>query len=264
MQIKDLINTCTLSKWEDFIPQIPDESISFVLIDPPYGITHAPWDIAPDFKILMPAIHRILCANGIAIVFGQQPMVTDVISAARTWYRYELIWEKTNSGGFLNAHKMPLRTHENIEVFYKRLPVYTPPISEILPNHRGIKFAEDSKKSLYGKQRDYVPNNLDRAYPRSVIKCSSFNGCSFGLDTHQKIHQTQKPISLLKWLICTYTKPNDIVFDCFAGSRTTAIAALAENRKFICCESDPEIFEKGAKFFTEMQRNKNLALNFDS
>jgi len=42
----------------------------------------------------------------------------------------------------------------------------------------------------------------------------------------------------LEYLIKTYTKENDIVLDCCAGSGTTAIACLQTNRNYICIEKD--------------------------
>jgi DNA modification methylase len=58
-----------------------------------------------------------------------------------------------------------------------------------------------------------------------------------------KIHTAQKPVKLHEILIETHTKPGECVFDPFAGSGTTAIAAIKNNRKFVVMERDPEIYQ---------------------
>lgn len=57
-----------------------------------------------------------------------------------------------------------------------------------------------------------------------------------------KVHPTEKPVSLLSHLICNSTKENDIVLDPFAGSGSTAIACLTNNRQFLTCEKDVKFF----------------------
>lgn len=51
-------------------------------------------------------------------------------------------------------------------------------------------------------------------------------------------HPTQKPIALVSRCLRASTNPGDLVFDPFAGSSTTGVAALALGRHFIGCEAD--------------------------
>jgi site-specific DNA-methyltransferase (adenine-specific) len=53
-------------------------------------------------------------------------------------------------------------------------------------------------------------------------------------------HPTVKPIALIRWLVRLVTPPNGTVLDPFAGSGTTAAAAIAENRNAIMIEREPE------------------------
>lgn len=62
-----------------------------------------------------------------------------------------------------------------------------------------------------------------------------------------KIHPTQKPVALMVWCLNNYSKENDLIFDAFAGSFTTAIACIKTNRRFIGCELDPVYFEKACE-----------------
>lgn len=67
-----------------------------------------------------------------------------------------------------------------------------------------------------------------------------------------RIHETEKPIDLLRHLLMIHTKENDVVFDPYAGSFTTAIACYKEKRSFVGCE----ILEKYYK--PALDRLKNI------
>lgn len=69
---------------------------------------------------------RIIKDNGAIVLFSQQPFSAKLIESQPKMFRYEWIWEKEQGTGFLNAKKMPLKSHENILVFYKKPPVYNP------------------------------------------------------------------------------------------------------------------------------------------
>ena len=60
-------------------------------------------------------------------------------------------------------------------------------------------------------------------------------------------HPTQKPVELFSWCLKKYSKENDIIFDGFAGSGTTALACIELNRKFICVEKDKDYYEIAKK-----------------
>ena len=55
-------------------------------------------------------------------------------------------------------------------------------------------------------------------------------------------HPHQKPLPVMKWLIETMSKPNDVIFDPFMGSGSTGVAALQMGRRFVGCEISPEYF----------------------
>lgn len=63
-------------------------------------------------------------------------------------------------------------------------------------------------------------------------------------------HPTQKPINLVARCLRSSTNPNDLVFDPFAGSSTTGVAALSLGRRFIGCEADAGHIELSIKRLT--------------
>ncbi len=64
-------------------------------------------------------------------------------------------------------------------------------------------------------------------------------------DKEQRIHPTQKPVALYRWLLRNYAKPNDTIFDSHMGSQSSRIACHMEGFDFTGCELDPEYFEQG-------------------
>lgn len=154
-------------------------------------------------------------------------------------YRYSLIWEKTRAGGFLNANRMPLQSHEDIAVFYNKLPTYNPQKVKGEPYFK--KQVHNGDGGNFGKfeRIGMVYDNKGERYPKSIIKIPNNN--------YKSIHPTQKPIDLLCYLVRTYTNEGDTVLDNCSGSGTTAVACVKEKRHFICFEKDPVYWKKSVE-----------------
>lgn len=148
--------------------------------------------------------------------------------------RYEWIWKKTQATGHLNAKKMPMKAHENILVFYKKLPTYHPQKTTGHPpaNYSTRKPHVQNRTELYGKVTKKITTGgyTDR-YPRSVLRFPS---------DKQKCHPhpTQKPIDLIVYLIKTYSNEGDLILDSCIGSGTTAVGCVRTNRRFIGMEKN--------------------------
>lgn len=232
--------------------RIPDGSIDLILTDPPYGSTSLTWDKPQDYNILFNEWFRICKTNAAILIFGQQPYATDIINSCRKYFRYEIIWEKTQQLGFLNANKMPLRGHENIFVFYKKLPTYNPQKikAESLKSSRTKIHTQSGVYASHTKQTDWKETGF--RYPGSIIKFSNWNGGGF--TKNATIHPTQKPVDLIRYLMLTYSNKGDLVFDGYLGSGTTAIVCKIEGRRFIGSELNEEYYDKA------MQRINNFQL----
>ena len=121
----------------ELMKEIEPGSVDLVLTDPPYGITSRnPWDKVLNFQQMWDGIHHAVKKSTPVLLFGQLPFGSDLIQSNRKEYRYEWIWKKTMTLGYLNAKKMPLRIHENILVFYGSLPLYNPQFWKALKAHR--------------------------------------------------------------------------------------------------------------------------------
>jgi site-specific DNA-methyltransferase (adenine-specific) len=106
--------------------EIPNKSVDMVCCDLPYGATNCKWDTCIDLQELWRHYRRITKPNSAIVLFAQTPFDKVLGVSNLDWLRYEIIWEKTSATGHLNAKKMPLKAHENILIFYRKLPVYNP------------------------------------------------------------------------------------------------------------------------------------------
>ena len=73
-----------------------------------------------------------------------------------------------------------------------------------------------------------------------------------------RIHPTQKPVDLYKWILCRYAKKGDRILDTHLGSGSSRIAAYELGFDFYGCEKDPDYFMKQEKRFKNWQRQQNL------
>jgi site-specific DNA-methyltransferase (adenine-specific) len=229
----NLLNHIFLEPFETGIRRIPDGAIDLILTDPPYGVTDCDWDVRPDLDFMWREFNRVLKPNGAAVVTATQPFATDLINANRKWFRYDLIWVKSNPVGFLNSHKMPMRQHELVLVFYRRLPTYNSQMSKSAPRVAKVLKQTDRGSGVYRKTLNIAYEHEGR-YPTSVLP--------FGKEGGKGRHPTQKPVSLFEYLIRMYSNPEEVVFDPFMGSGTTAVAALASERWYVGFETNQEYF----------------------
>lgn len=110
----------------ELMEELPDKSIDMVLCDLPYGVTQNKLDIILPFNKLWKEYNRVIKDNGCIALFAQGLFYIDLINSNRKMFKYDLVWDKELVSGFLNAKRMPLRRHEQIAIFYKKLPSYHP------------------------------------------------------------------------------------------------------------------------------------------
>lgn len=219
---------------------IPNNSIDLVLCDLPYGVTQHEKDICIPFEPLWKEYERITKENAAILLFGQGDFYVDLVNSNRKYFRYDLIWDKQLPTGFLNAKRMPLRQHEQIAVFYRKLPTYNPQFSQGKPSHsRGVAYKHKVQRNEnYGK---FYPVDDERKgstqkYPSSILEFAKPH-------PSKAKHRTEKPVELLKWLIRTYTNEQDLVLDNCMGSGSTGAACVDTNRRFIGIEKDAHYFD---------------------
>ena len=216
---------------------IEDNSIDAVVCDPPYGTTSCKWDSVIDFDLMWEQLNRIIKPNGAIVLFGSEPFSSALRMSNIKNYRYDLIWNKIRAAGFLNANRMPLKQHENISLFYKKLPTYNPQKYIDKPYDKTKYNGKDMKENVLGSYVSKSEKNNGERFPKSILTFSQ------NWKRQDQIHPTQKPVELMEYLIKTYTNENETVLDFTMGSGSTGVAAKNLNRNFIGIEKDEKYFE---------------------
>jgi len=234
----------------DILKTIPDKSINLFLEDMPYNTTACDWEYEVDLKEYWELRLPKLADNGVFVLTGSQPFITDLINSNRKMFKYEWIWDKCRPTGFQNVKHAPMRQHEIVLIFYMSCNYNRQFTEKHIINQR-VNRIQTSKINEYSTSdtvRNLIPkfsNEWDdtKKNPATILKYSNPN--------YNKIHPTEKPVGLFSYLIKTYTNENDIVFDGYSGSGTTAIACIRNNRKYIICENKKEYFDLQTKRILE-------------
>ena len=225
---------------------IPDKSIDMILCDLPYGTTRNKWDAVLPLGWLWDEYNRIIKDSGAIVLTAQTPFDKVLGASNIENLKYEWIWVKPSGTGHLNAKKMPLKNHENILVFYKKLPTYNPQMT------KGTPYTQKSGRasSNYNPQERVTTVNEGYRYPLTVQKFKSEKG----------LHPTQKPVELFEYLIKTYTNDGETVLDNCMGSGTTAIACINTNRNYIGFELDQEYYRASIERINNHVKDKQIDL----
>ena len=215
--------------------QIKSGSIDMILCDLPYGITKNEWDIIIPFDKLWEHYNRIIKDNGAVVLFGSQPFTSLMITSNLKNFRYCLVWEKNKFSDFLNAKRKPMKTNEDIAIFYKKQPTYNPQYWYSTPYTRWNTQTAVDKQTNYGNHKENFVESLDgKRLPTTVLK---FNRIE------RPKHPTQKPVDLLEWLIKTYSNEGEVVLDNCMGVGSTGVACKNLKINFIGIELNDVYFD---------------------
>ena len=232
---------------------IPDNSIDLVLCDLPYGTTKCKWDTIIDINKLWVHYKRIVKKpSGVILLFGQQPFTSMLISSNYEWYKYNLIWKKNKTTQFLLANYRPMKCTEDICVFSKGgAAAASRKKGNMTYNPQGLVPVNIKKKNsaerigkMLNQTHHLGPNNKLTSNTEYTQKFTNYPNELIEFDIEcDTIHETQKPVKLIEYLIKTYSNENDTVLDNTMGSGTTGIGCVNTNRKFIGIEIEEKYFK---------------------
>jgi site-specific DNA-methyltransferase (adenine-specific) len=233
--------------------KIPDGYIDLILCDLPYGTTQCKWDTIIPFDALWTAYHRVIKPTGAIVLFGSEPFTSKLICSNVDEFKYNWIWQKNKSTGFLNAKRQPLNDHETISVFYAKQCTYNTQMTVADKIYKRGKVIRDKEQDIqqsdcYGEQKSFFQVDTGMRYPKRIIYADNNH-------TREQLHPTQKPVELCEYLIKTYTNENEIVLDNCMGSGSAGVAALNTNRRFIGMELDTTYCDIACKRIQNIDKN---------
>lgn len=239
------------------LADIPDASIDMVLTDPPYGTTACKWDTIIPFVPMWEQLKRVTKANGAIVLFGSQPFTSALVMSNVDMFKYEWVWEKSRTVGFLNAKNAPLKRTESILIFSSgatannntnRMCYFPQGLVAINELRSSVK---QSASTIIGsrpsRNKDYVATHT--GYPDNILRFKN---------EKKQVHPTQKPVALCEYLIRTYTNTGETVLDFTMGSGTTGVACVKTGRKFIGIEKDNQYYEIARKRIADAQHEMSL------
>lgn len=231
----------------ELLKKVPTGSVDFILADLPYGTTMCAWDSIIDLDKLWIEYLRVAKENAAIVLTSAQPFTSHLVMSKPDLFRYDWVWEKGNATGFFNAKLMPLRAHESVLVFYRKLPTYNPQKTTGHPLKTTKKKVVTSE--CYGKDISLPSYSSTERYPRSV---------QFFKSDKQKAnyHPTQKPVDLMRYLIRTYSNEGDTVLDNCMGSGTVGVASVLEKRNFIGIELNKQYFDIASTRINQVHRHE--------
>ena len=245
--------------------KIADGSVDLILCDLPYGTTDRKgienkgdnrvlsWDTVIPLDQLWEQYRRVLKSTGTVVLTADQPFTSQLVISNLKWFKYEWIWKKKKTTGFLHANARPMKETEDILIFSplgasgcskkaNKNMTYNPQ-GLIEKNVKKKNSAKRLGKFLHQPEHMGSGNKLLHEteyeqkytnYPSEIIE--------FGLDK-DSIHPTQKPVALMEYLIRTYSNEGETILDNCMGSGTTGVACMNTNRNFIGIEMDENYYK---------------------
>ena len=152
------------------------------------------------------------------------------------------------------AKKQPMRAYEDIAVFYKSQPTYNPQLRDKPKNairENNIDIINRSETHIQSQTKRHQNREIpfDKSYPTNVIRINNYG------KGYNRLHPTEKPVSLFEYLVLTYTNEGETVLDNTAGSGTTAIACLNTKRQFIVMEKEQKYYDIILKRVEDFNKN---------
>jgi site-specific DNA-methyltransferase (adenine-specific) len=246
---------------------IPDKSIDAIITDPPYGTTACNWDSVIPFNLMWEQLNRIIKPDGAIVLFGSEPFSSALRMSNINNYKEDIVWLKNKSSNGFQIEQKHLKVHENIMVFanqtkYKFNPQkWLVQEKEFLTQRKTLKEFECGN-NVYGSAKRIRKLDDGTRNPISIITASvpitRAKNKTYSSDIDVNYHPTQKPLSIMEYLVKSFTNENDTVLDFTMGSGTTAIACINLNRNFIGIELEEKYFEVSKKRLEEKRKEKDL------
>jgi len=228
-----------------FLKKLPDSSVQLILVDPPYNLDLDYWDTFDNYlewaKQWLDEIYRVLEDSGNCVIFGgfqyqdlKKGDLLEVLHYTRhnTKLRFTnlVIWYYKNG---MSAHRFFANRHEEAVWLTKTNKYYFDLDSVRTP------YDEESKKMAL-KDKRLIPENIEKGKnPTNVWEIGRLNGNS----SERVGHPTQKPLEIIRRFVKSLSYEGSIVLDFFAGSGTTGVVCMEENRHSIMVDSDAKIKE---------------------
>ena len=196
----------------DFMATVPDKYFELAIVDPPYGIG-----------------------------FDGQTTIIGKAGKANTFSNYQHHIKKDWDVG--TPRKKYFNELQRISA--NQIIWGGNYFTDKLPVSRGWIYWD--KKITNANNHTHSDGELAWTSFNKILRKFTFDWIGFGYinsKEDRKIHPTQKPVALYRWLLQKYAKPGDKIFDSHVGSASSLIACHLEGFEYVGCEIDPDYYKE--------------------
>jgi len=240
------INKIYLMDCFDFLKKIDDGSIDLAVIDPPYNLQKAEWDIFKSHDDFLAFTYRWIDSlvpklkkTGSLYIFNtpfNSAFILQYLLKKGLIFQNWITWDKRDG---LSAAKRKFTNRQETILFFTKSNKYTFNTEEIRVPYESTERMEHAKiKGIIKNGKRWFPNPKGRLCGDLWHFSSERHKNKINGKTPKLPHQTPKPLDMFERIIKASSNPKDLVLDCFIGSGTTAIAAKKLNRNFIGCDNN--------------------------
>lgn len=243
------LNKIIVSDCFDFIQQTDDCCVDLALLDPPYFLNKGDWDTFASeqdfFDFTFSWIDALLpkIKTGGSLYIFNTPyhcafILQHLVEKGLTFQNW-ITWDKRD--GFSYTKKKFVPNQETILFFSCGKP-NTFNADEVRIDY------ESSERMKHAEKKGILKKNGGRWFPNPKGKLcgdvwhvtSERHKNKVNGKVKKMEHATPKPLDMIKRIVRASSKKGDIVFDCFVGSGTTALASQMLNRNFLCADNNRE------------------------
>ena len=213
---------------------LSDNSIDFLFADLPYGQTSCKWDCLIDLDLFWKQVNRVCKQEAVMAFTCSVKFGNSLINSNPKCFRYDLVWVKSAPCGFLNAKKMPMKKHEMVYIFYRKLPkVYT----ENIALHHKHKFLKETKNVVVKnteyenreiKKRNTIKKeeNYGKEYLKKKENFRAYNKKLGAKGEESHLYEPPLPNSVIKEELCNY----DVNKNAYGGGKDGRIK-ISKNKE---------------------------------
>jgi site-specific DNA-methyltransferase (adenine-specific) len=202
--MKELLNKIHLCDCMDLMAQLPDKCIDLAIVDPPYGIGACNMNLGEGGGVYrQPKTYKK--GN-----WDNKAPDVNYFNKLKKVSKNQIIW---GANHFIS--KIPFDS--SCWIFWDK-------------NNGGSDFADG----------ELAWTSFDKPVRKFKFTWSGFIQENMGRNKEKRIHPTQKPVALYRWLLQNYAKECDIILDTHCGSGSSVIACIEEGFQYIACELDPD------------------------
>jgi site-specific DNA-methyltransferase (adenine-specific) len=234
-----------------FLKSLEPRTVDLIFADPPYNIKKAEWDSFKSQKQYVEwslewirEAQRVLKPTGTLYICGFSEILADIKWAANYLFKgcKWLVWfyrNKANLGtDWGRSHESLLHFRKSKQFVFNIDEVRIPYNAHTLKYPKRPQASTSQYNNGTGKEYIWEPNPKG-AKPKDVFEIPTLSNGSW----EKTLHETQKPIELVKKCILASSNSGNLIVDPFGGSGTTFAVAEAFGRKWVGSEVKEEYCE---------------------